>query len=256
MIVRERANNFVMIEQVNHARISGELIANWKDSLFKRIEIGESVEYAIYNHDCAWKPIDKQPFWNDRTNKPYTFIDFPTPAKLVFYKHGIDQVEQRDTYSALLCSEHYKRFLLNDSTEHAKSFVSQENQRQKQLITKLPAFNKRLFDIHYELLQLCDKLSLYICLNEPGADKKDEHPFFRNGISVSSILNFPGPAVLIPKWIDKNTIIINSPPFKGPVTIALKQKVVAKAAIAKNGLIASYEQAPIEETEMNIVSDK
>ncbi|WP_106495307.1 DUF3891 family protein [Lentibacillus sp. Marseille-P4043] len=256
MIVREHANDFIMIEQDNHAHISGELIANWEESSFPGAKLRKSVEYAIFHHDCAWKPIDEQPFWNDQKQAPYTFIDFPAPAKLVFYKNGIDQVEQKDSYAGLLCSEHYKRFLANDISKAGQAFVNQENERQKRIITKLPSFDKQLFTIHYDLLQLSDNLSLYICLNEPGGKKENEHPFFRDGIPVSKKLNFLDHSKLTPKWKDPDTIILPGLPFEEPITIVLKQKLVEKGAIYSNGLIPSYVQAACQEIKLNLISDE
>ncbi|MGY0693422.1 DUF3891 family protein [Virgibacillus sp. FSP13] len=256
MIVRERAENFVMIEQDNHAQISGELIAKWKEASFPGATYRKSVEYAIYHHDCAWKPIDKQPFWNDQKQAPYTFIDFPTPAKLAFYKLGIDQIEQQDTYAALLCSEHYKRFLVNDTSKDGRSFVTQEEKRQERIIADLPTFDKQLFAIHYDLLQLCDNVSLYICLNEPGSNKENEHPFFHDGIPVSKRLNFSDHSKLTPKWKDPSTIIIHGLPFEDPTNIVLKQKLIEKGAIYKNGLIPSYEQATFQEIKIDLILDE
>src|SRR5690625_5024251 len=98
MIVREHQDKFIMIEQDFHAYISGEMIANWKDSLFKGEHFKKSVEYAIYHHDLGWKMIDKQPFWDDEKEAPYSFISFPILPKLIFYKYGIDMVEDVDPY--------------------------------------------------------------------------------------------------------------------------------------------------------------
>src|SRR5699024_6115133 len=134
MIARERKDDFVMIEQDNHAHISGDLIKAWKDSFFAGESFKESVEYAIIHHDYGWKLFDKQPFWNDEKQMPYTFIDFPNKPKTVFYKHGIDVVEKDDPYAALLRSEEHTselqsrfdlvcRLLLEKKKKHARSHL-------------------------------------------------------------------------------------------------------------------------------------
>src|SRR5699024_806660 len=156
MIVRERKDDFVMIEHDNLAHGSGELIKAWKDSFFAGETFKESVEYAIIHHDYGWKLFDKQPFWNDEKQMHYTFIDFPNKPKTVFYKHGIDVVEKDDHYAALLFRNHYSRFLLNDPTQEATEYIEQEEQGRRRISHCLSSLDYTQFDFHYGLLQLCD----------------------------------------------------------------------------------------------------
>lgn len=253
MIVREHANEFVLTKQDDHAQVSGKIITNWRDDLFKTVKLRKSVEYAIYNHDVGWKPIDKQPFWNDQKQEPYTFIDFPTPPKAVFYKHGIDEVLQQDAYAGLLCSRHYMNFLLQETSDEAKAFVEQEKERQQQIIESLSDFDKNAFNFHYALLQHCDSLSLFMCLNEPGVAMKDGHPFFREGIPISSALHGFNENKMELTWKDHDTIAIHEFPFENPLSITLKQKVVTKEAISTMGLIPSYEEAPLQKIDLLLV---
>lgn len=256
MIVREREKDYVMIEQDNHAHISGDLVTAWKDSLFIGRDFKDSVEYAIYHHDYGWNLLDKQPFWNDKKQAPYTFLDFPTPSKTVFYKHGIDAVEKADRYAALLCSKHYSDFLLNDISPEARDFVQSEADRRQWIIDCLSTFDPTFFAFHYGLLQLCDSLSLYICLNEPGALKKDEHPFFQDGVPVSDALQNLQQDKLNVRWKDNKTIEMSAFPFNKPLRVQVKQKVIAKRRIAEAGLITSYQEAFYEDVEIYFLHDK
>lgn len=255
MIVRDRMNEFVMIEQDHHARISGDIFSHWKSGLFKGEKWRESVLYAITNHDCGWKWIDRQPFWNDKKQAPYTFMDFPSPAKTLIYHSGIDEVERRERYAALLCSEHYVHFKQQDESPEAKQFVQFEKARQQRLIESMPDFERPLFDFHYGLLRLCDNLSLYICLNDPGAKKEEEHPFFRNGIPLPGTLDVFSNSVFSVRWMDNLTIGLDEFPLKQPVTVKLKQKAVSKELISKQGLIQSYVDTPYDTVEIRLVPD-
>ncbi|SEQ71895.1 Protein of unknown function [Virgibacillus subterraneus] len=255
MIVREHRNEFVMIEQEHHAYLSGEIAANLKESLIPEKEFRESVEYAIYKHDDGWKLLDKQPFWNDQKQAPFTFVDFPVLPKTVFYKHGIEEVEKVDSYAGLLCSKHYSRFLLDDTSKEAQVFVQQEEERQKRIIQSLTDFDQDAFNFHYGLLQLCDNLSLYICLNEPGTPKEKEHPFFQKGIPVSSSIDVFNREKLNFRWVDENTILTDKLLFDRPLTITLQQEVVNKNSISKKGLIESYHEAPTQQVNVKLVRD-
>lgn len=253
MIVQERIDHFVMIEQDNHAHVSGDLIKAWKDSFFTGEALRKSVEYAILHHDYGWNALDKQPFWNDEKQMPYTFIDFPNKPKTVFYKHGIDVVEKDDPYAALLCSYHYSRFLLKDSSLEATEFIQKEEQRRKRIIHSLPSFDPRLFDFHYGLLQLCDNLSLYICLNEPGISKEAEHPFFRDGMPIPDSLHVFQEDKLDIQWADEKTVTISECPFSNPLTVTIKQKKISKKAIKFEGLLNSYQKAAYEENPVQLM---
>lgn|SRR5699024_1391044 len=253
MIVREHPNHFIMIEQDNHAQLSGEMIANWNDSLFIDTKFKKTVEFAIFHHDCGWKSFDKQPFWNDEKMAPFTFTNFPILPKTVLYKHGIDEVEKEDEYAALLCSMHYMRFLLNRRTQEAKIFVQKEKERRNRIIRSLSTFDSYLFDFHYGLLQLCDNLSLYICLNEPGTSKEEEHFFYRDGIPLSTSLHGFQQDKLKTEWVDKDTVTINEFPFASKLTLMLKQKVISKKLIADKGLDKSYQDAPYEHVKIRLV---
>lgn len=246
MIVREHQNTYIMIEQHHHAQVSGNMAANLKDSFFLEAKWKPSVLYAIDNHDVAWKMIDKQPFWNDQKQKPYMFTDFPNPSKTVFYKHGIDEVAKHDTYAALLCSEHYTRFLQDDPEEASRAFIQHERKRQQQIVQRLEDYDSERFDVHYGLLQFFDSLSLYMCLNEPGVVKEDEHPFFKDGIPVPQSLTFFHTNNVDIYWKDEQTVVMDVFPFNHPIDITIRQKSVPKKAIAENGLIKSYEQADLE----------
>ncbi|WP_099156696.1 DUF3891 family protein [Virgibacillus ndiopensis] len=256
MIIRERQNDFVMIEQDNHAHISGQIITNWKDSLFLGQELKKSVEYATFKHDCGWQPVDKQPFWNDQKKSPYSFMDFPTLSKLVFYKYGIDLVENVDSYAALLCSRHYTQFLIHDTSQEGKKFVQQEESRQQRIIRSIPNFNKKLFEFHYGLLKLGDSLSLYICLNEPGISKENEHHFYKDGIPIPSSLNIFGQRNLQLQWINKETIIMHDFPLRAPTLIKLKQKVISKKDIVDNGLLECYQASPLQEMTIRLIPEE
>ncbi|MBY7142118.1 DUF3891 family protein [Virgibacillus sp. NKC19-3] len=257
MIVRERENEFVLIKQHDHAQISGEIVKNWRNDLWKDATCRcKSVEYAIYNHDLGWKPVDEQPFWNDQKQKPYSFIDFPTPLKTVFYKHGIDEVMKHDSYAGLLCSRHYMNFLLQETSREARAFVDQETERQQQIAASLSDIDKAVFDSHYALLQLCDSLSLYLCLNEPGVLMKDGHPFFRDGVPIPSALEEFHDTKMELTWKDQRTIAIHEFPLENPLPITLKQKIVTKEDISTKGFIPSYEAAPLQKIDLLLVEDE
>lgn len=136
---------------------------------------------AIQEHDRGWIELDTSPVWNDKTEKPYSFIDYPTVLKISFYKKGLDEVEKMSKYAGLLCSLHYSSFLQDASEPAVREFWDEEKQRQDQISKELGLVGnedkKETLMYHLDLLKFCDYLSLFICLNEPGNNER-KHSFF------------------------------------------------------------------------------
>lgn len=239
MIVREREKHFVMIEQHHHAQLAGKLFLQLHDEFLPSKQWREDIFYAIFEHDCGWIHFDDVPFWNDGKNIPYDFNEFPIGPKIVLYEYGINQVEKSSPYAALLCSKHYVSFLRERTDETSKQFVERELLRQKQIQEKLN-LHLKLIEMHYQYVKLFDDLSLYICLNEPGTSKEDEHFFFKNGITLPPKF---GENKLQLFWENKSDVMINKNLFKGDVTLFVKQKVIDKDTIAKLGIKKAYVQA-------------
>ncbi|NBJ67963.1 MULTISPECIES: DUF3891 family protein [Clostridia] len=250
LIIREHQDGFIFIEQDQHARLSGSMIKHWNEAHLPNSPFHSSIIYAIDQHDVGWKPFDQEPFWNDQSQAPYSFTDFPNPAKTVLYTAGIESVEAVDVYASLLCSVHYTRFLEKDASSYSQQFVVQEKNRQHRIIHSLEHFDAAVFAVHSSLLQLCDNLSLFICLNEPGENK---HPFFVHGIPLSAELRYFTSDKLAVTWKDKQTIALSEFPFTAPATFTYPYKWVAKRAIIEQGLIPAYKQVPVQETTISFM---
>lgn len=249
MIVREQNDGFLMIKQHDHAQLSQLLYKHLLEDFSPNENFKDSVELAIKLHDCGWIPFDETPFWNDVSQSPYAFTEFPTAPKTVLYKHGIDEVEDIDAYAALLCSEHYIRFIKHSNAKITKEFVQQEQKRQQNLQKELNLDNEQwLHD--YEILQFFDNLSLFICLNEPGTKQEHIHYFFKNGISLPQAFNISDP--LFPIWTSTNEITLNHPLFTGDIMFDLKQSIVSKQEISDDGLLNAYAQSEVQEIPLKV----
>lgn len=252
MIVRERNDQFVMIEQHHHASISGKLFTYLKEDFLPESKWKEDIEFAIFHHDCGWIPFDEAPFWDDKSNTPYSFTSLPKAPKTVLYENGINKVEEHSMYAALLCSNHYSTFMNRHSIKPAENFIEREKLRQERLRKKIHGFQEDAFNLHYKLVKFFDDFSLYICLNEPGVQKEKEHPFFKKGIPLPDSF---GDDLLKIRWNSESEINIDHTLFYSPeINIQLKQKVLSKANIIKNGLIKTYEAAESETVNIRILS--
>ncbi|MFK9092616.1 DUF3891 family protein [Bacillus salipaludis] len=246
MIIRKREDSFIMIEQHDHAKISGIIAQHWKNDYFFGMDWKDEVVLAIREHDRGWIEADSDPLWNTRQDKPYSFTDYPIVSKLAFYKKGIDEVEIKSKYASLLCSLHFISFLQNDGHFAAKQFVADERNRLRRLFKELGIQgNKEMETLvmdHLKILKFCDNLSLYICLNEPGVEKVNEHPFFRNGIPEA--FPFTDDQPIHAHWMDLETVSLSVSPLSKEVSVYLPFKEVKIEEIMSNGLLKAYSETP------------
>lgn len=197
MIVREKDGEFILVKQHDHSQIAGHIASYWRD----RPTPYESTLLAIRDHDLGWQLLDQSVRFNPSTGKPYSFMDMPLEERLPAYTWGIDRVEEVDPYAACLCSRHYTSFALD--YENARSFVESERERDARLTAQMDEEARRHLDDNLELLQACDRLSLFLCLNEPG---ENTFPRYRDGIRA-------GQNVLRPIWLDRSTLRFDPNPF-------------------------------------------
>ncbi|WP_026287377.1 DUF3891 family protein [Gracilibacillus lacisalsi] len=237
MIILDTGEFFKMTTQHHHAEFSGDLAKQLRDDFFIHTNYRDAVILSITEHDRAWIRLDEVPIWNDQQNSPYSFTDYPLLPKITMYKKGIDEVGKINLYAALLCSIHYTSFgdIRQSEQQDCKDYMKNEQQRQQQIKTKYPDLNDKVISQHYRLLRFLDELSLYVCLNEEGATKNEEHHWFVNGFDT-----WINGQQYTAEWRSKNEIRITPFPFKSDFDITLKTKYVPKDLREKNGINSAY----------------
>ncbi|GIQ61499.1 serine hydroxymethyltransferase [Paenibacillus cisolokensis] len=250
MIIRERNDAFVMIAQHDHGRLSGDFASRWKPEAWAGDERREDVVFAAYEHDRCWLDLDDIPIWNDGDRAPYHFIDYPIRPKLICYGKGIDGIKARRPYAGLLTSLHFSALLAPEQHPAVREYLEARFRLEEQWKRELGLTDEtalETLDFHLRVLQFCDHLSLYVCLNEPGSPKDEEMPWYRDGIPGSERFPFSGGRTIVPRWQDAGTIAIAEFPFDGVFRVGLRGKTVTKAAIQAYGLAKAYDSAPFEQ---------
>lgn len=246
MIILEREQSYLMVTQDDHAHISCDIARNCKEEYFFDDTRTQEVMLAINEHDRGWIELDSSPVWNDKTEKPYSFIDYPLSLKITFYKKGLDEVEKMSKYAGLLCSLHYSSFIQDSSEPAVREFWTEEKQRQERVLKEMEMKGnekkQETLMYHLDLLKFCDYLSLFICLNEPG-DNKGSHPFFRNGFP--QLFSFVTDKPIVAHWENQETVSLSFSPLKKELEIELPYRAVMKDQIKKHGIIQAYKDTPV-----------
>jgi hypothetical protein len=216
MIVREEPDSFMLVEQHEHDQISGEFAKRWRE----QPRPFEPTIYAIANHDLAWQEIDKAVRWNEATGKPYAFINYPIEPKLRAYSGGLDLLESRSPYAACLCSMHYVTIVQGSEGEEGHRFEASETARQQRLERDMSAEELDNLEHNLRLLKLCDGLSLFICLNEPGETAYP--PPCPNGFELAG-------QRYEPVWEDRSTLRLDPNPFSEPFDLVVPYTLIEKS---------------------------
>ncbi|SFJ86080.1 Protein of unknown function [Paenibacillus sp. UNC496MF] len=253
MIIRETEQAYVMTHQHEHARLSGDIAKRFHAHLFLGEERREDALHAVYEHDRAWINMDDTPIWNDGSGAPYSFMDYPLRPKLLCYRDGIDETERGNAYAALLCSLHYANFeaIRTSDQPEMMAFRQHELERQARIRAALAPLEEATVQRHLRILRLCDGLSLYVCLNEPGADKAREHPWYRAGFDTPLVAG----EQYVAHWASPREIGVAPSLFAETFTASVRQKQVPKTLIAELGLHAAFDRTAWTEQQATFLAE-
>ncbi len=254
MILREDQENYIFITQHDHAYVAGELLVHLKKE-FIALEHYESLKFAVHQHDRSWIIPDSHPIINDATGNPFTFLDYPERLKLHFYKLGIEQIDQANSYAAILCSMHYCCLIEGSNTEASKQFLEREKLRQSHLIQKLKIPHTRLLNYQLKILKFCDDMSLYICMNKPGTVKENEVALFKKDFPDTSFFHKNGETNITAHYHkEKHHLKFNSSPFEKEFEIKVPLKRVSKKLVTDLGLAVAYQAEPTTSFSVKILT--
>lgn len=133
------------------------------------------------------------------------------------------------------------------------SFYVGELERQKRILTTLTKEQFVMFDKHYRLLKFCDELSLYVCMNKPGVEKKDEIDLFKDGFEGTEMFNSKEEKPIQAEWIDEETIRITPFPFQTEFHTHVKYKTIDKREIEEKGIVKADRESEMKKQTIRFI---
>jgi hypothetical protein len=252
MIVYEREHDFVLTAQHEHGLVAGEMASHWKTELLTDEAHWEDLILAAREHDRGWIELDAAPFWNDYSQIPYSFRDFPLRPRFVFYRKGIEEVREKNLYAGLLCSMMYTELFQNNlgantnDDEDIREYLNDEREHQLRWEQQLgggEALKLRLKN-DVEIMLFCDQLSLFLCMEEPGTPAA-RYDFFAEGLGCTFDACSRQP--IHAEWLSNEKVGLSFVPFDEEFTVTMPYKSVPKASIRKFGLLQAYRRAEWKE---------
>jgi hypothetical protein len=171
---------------------------------------------AAAEHDIGWADWEAAPKVNPATRRPYQFTDVPVEEHLTFYQRGVSTVAAADAHAGLLVNLHCQGF-------HNQRFGTTPDMPSRQLPhTEAAALRRVLVGLQsqqrtlgrnlrvdsatlwaqYELLQVFDRLSLYLCMPPLENAKLGPVPLTVGGLTeiLDLIPDSDGEAVAVWSW--------------------------------------------------------
>ena len=183
MIVRNQSDgSVVMITQNDHAKLAGLFAAHWGNRRFERPRPLTSMMRAAQYHDGGWLRYETNPTLDPATRKSPSYQQVPTDAaQLAAYQWAIDMLTDTDTYTGLMVSKHrtglwQSRYGVISQppagpprklSDDINDFIARNEARQHVITAGL---DRHEAAVNYNLLQVWDLLSLYVCSHEHHKD--------------------------------------------------------------------------------------
>lgn len=175
-----RADRYWLISQPDHARLSGELAANFVSERFPQITALAARVIAV--HDAGWAlfPEESSPSAPLLTSdgRPLAFVEAGPAAFLRAWAGSIGQAEDISPAGGVVVSRHFCALgefrlhnsggLTQDDRQLIAGFLEREHQRQQCLMPRCSCSAQELESL-LQVLQFCDLLSLYLCSGGPCA---------------------------------------------------------------------------------------
>jgi hypothetical protein len=176
MIVHPVGDTAEIVMQVDHSHVAGALASLWPG-----LEPRASVLTAADLHDIGWRSWEACPRLDTETGRPQNFLQVDIGLHLEFYEAGIAEVTARDAYAGMLVGKHlagiYRRRYgtqpaltlqrAADAQAMIDAFVAKVEQRFASLQRELGVPDDEFWR-NYVLLQVFDRLSLWLCKGDPA----------------------------------------------------------------------------------------
>jgi hypothetical protein len=269
MIRRLVDDEFLLIPQDEHAKLSGLLAAHFGNRRFDPPTPREPVVEAIRMHDCGWPKFDARPSLNP-DGYPLDVFESLHAVAIRAWEHAGDVMHGRDPYAQLLVSLHTLG-LSGFAANHVKDrtavfelnrFQHREIERQERLRRILgmsletplklglaigtgDEHEERLRRNHW-ILQAMDRISLAACATEMPFDRVD------NIVPREKLR----PAPLLFSRSDATAVRVEPWPFdEDALALDLAvRRVPARAYRTPEDFLAVYDAAPDEPLRLTVHS--
>jgi hypothetical protein len=170
---------WLLIPQIEHARLAGDLARAWGNERFAPLPGGEEALAAIYSHDDGWREWDDAPDIDPEVGKPRNFLEMPLDTQLAIWRSSIDRAESHGPLAAWMVAGHFTALLESSSsrdTPAGSTWLAGFAERRQAWLVACTASGQctpAQAELALEMLQMFDGMSLWFCC----APRTNAHQF-------------------------------------------------------------------------------
>jgi hypothetical protein len=173
MIRRELTLNddsalWLLIPQVDHARVSGELVRNWRE------EFSLDVLDAIAHHDDGWEMWETEPKLNPTIGAPFSFLEMPLAESLTIWDRSIAAARKFGPLAGYIVAGHFYSLLADSENANQPPAIAWLTAKRKvrtswldEWIRADPSHTLEYAKIAQQMLLTADLFSLWLCCDCP-----------------------------------------------------------------------------------------
>lgn len=188
MIRRDAGGDWLLIPQIDHARLAGGIAAAWGVHAAWEGERREEFLAAVHGHDDGWNDQDANPLFDDEHRRPRDFTEMPMAVSTSIWERSISAAAESGPFAALCVSRHFcdlaERARPNRPTIEEQEAIDHflkrqklvQSERRKRLGGGAGGHAQQQEEAGFRWLQFFDRMSLWICCAERDSSWRIETP--------------------------------------------------------------------------------
>jgi hypothetical protein len=206
MIRRGARDDWLLISQVEHARIAAEMADAWGNEQVAPLPSQDLLIHAIRHHDDGWAEWERVPTVDPETGAPRDFLEMPIRDAAAIWTRSIEACARRSAWCGLWVSRHFCH-LAESAREHREAqsdreaaavFLAAQQERQSHWRGQIGLDAEAALETAgFRWLRWFDRLSLWLCCGErsvpetlPLPDAGEVHVVPRN-VARITLAPFP-----------------------------------------------------------------
>jgi hypothetical protein len=106
VLVRVDDDGALVIGQLSHSWLSGQLARAWGNESFIAPEPREEIVLGAEQHDVGWALFDLEPRWSEQSGLPRSFLELTVEEHLAIWRDAPDRLLSESQHAALVVSMH------------------------------------------------------------------------------------------------------------------------------------------------------
>ncbi|MBI3837286.1 MAG: DUF3891 family protein [Planctomycetia bacterium] len=103
----ENSGRWILIPQIDHARLAGRLAEHWGAGLFAPLVPRDDLLWAVYHHDDGWREWDETPEVDPMRGRPRSFVEMALDDSLEIWDASIRSAERAGKLQGLVVAGHF-----------------------------------------------------------------------------------------------------------------------------------------------------